>query len=97
MELEPIINSFEIEGSIETIQKLNKGLINTTYLVSTKDRKYIFQSINTSIFKNIEAIFLAKKSKERVRLLLRFVNHQITADVPASDIGEKEIIEAFKL
>ena len=56
MELEPIINSFEIEGSIEAIQKLNKGLINTTYLVSTKDRKYIFQSINTSIFKNIEAM-----------------------------------------
>ena len=56
MELEPIINSFEIEGSIETIQKLNKGLINTTYLVSTKGRKYIFQSINTSIFKNIEAM-----------------------------------------
>ena len=56
MELEPIINSFEIEGSIQAIQKLNKGLINTTYLVSTKGRKYIFQSINTSIFKNIEAM-----------------------------------------
>ena len=53
--------------------------------------------IEKGVFKNIEAIFLAKKSKERVRLLLRFVNHQITADVPASDIGEKEIIEAFKL
>ena len=53
--------------------------------------------IEKGVFKNIEAIFLAKKSKERVRLLLRFVNHQITADVPASDIGEKEIIEASKL
>ena len=41
--------------------------------------------------------FLSKKSKERVRVLLKFLNHLITADIPASNIGEKEIIEAFKL
>ena len=45
----------------------------------------------------MEATYLSKKSKERVRVLLRFVNHLITADIPASDVGEKEIIEAFKL
>ena len=42
MELKTVINLFEIKGSIEAIQKLNKGLINTTYLVLTNERKYIF-------------------------------------------------------
>ena len=56
MEFKTVINLFEIKGSIEAIQKLNKGLINTTYLVLTNERKYIFQKINTSIFKNVSAI-----------------------------------------
>ena len=53
--------------------------------------------IEKGMFKDKEATFLAKKSKERVRILLRFVNHLITADIPASDVGQKEIVEAFKL
>ena len=53
--------------------------------------------IEKGIFKDKEATFLSKKSKERVRILLRFVNHLITAEIPASDVGQKEIIETFKL
>jgi hypothetical protein len=53
--------------------------------------------IEKGVFKNKEATFLVKKSQERVGILLRFVNHLITADIPASDVGQKEIIEAFKL
>ena len=53
--------------------------------------------IEKGIFKDKEATFLCKKSKERVRILLRFVNHLITAEIPASDVGQKEIIETFKL
>ena len=53
--------------------------------------------IEKGMFKDKEATFLAKKSKERVRILLRFVNHLISADIPASDIGQKEIVEAFRL
>jgi transcriptional antiterminator RfaH len=53
--------------------------------------------IEKGIFKDKEATFLSKKSKDRVRILLRFINHLITADIPASNVGEKEIIEAFKL
>jgi len=53
--------------------------------------------IEKGVFKNKEATFLAKKSQERVRILLRFVNHLITADIPASNVGQKEIIEAFKI
>ena len=53
--------------------------------------------IEKGMFKDKEATFLAKKSKERVRILLRFVNHLISADIPASDVGQKEIVEAFRL
>ena len=53
--------------------------------------------IEKGVFKDKDATFLSRKSKERVRILLRFVNHLITADIPASDVGEKEIIETFKL
>jgi transcriptional antiterminator RfaH len=53
--------------------------------------------VKTGAFKGKEATFLSKKSKERVRILLRFINHLITAEIPATDVGEKEVIEAFKL
>ena len=53
--------------------------------------------IEKGIFKDKKATFLSKKSKERVRILLKFVNDLITVDLPASDVGEKEIIETFKL
>ncbi|MEC8853138.1 MAG: hypothetical protein VYD33_01705, partial [Bacteroidota bacterium] len=56
MELKTIINSFEIEGEIESIQQLNIGLINTNYLVGCSQKKYVFQQINTTIFKNVSAI-----------------------------------------
>ena len=53
--------------------------------------------IAQGVFKDKEATFLSKKSKERVRILLRFVNHLITTEIAASDIVQKEIIETFKL
>ena len=81
------------------------------YLKSGADKNDIFRQkitkqafqkgdtlvIEKGVFKNMEATFLAKKSKERVRILLSFVNHLITAEIPVSDIGQKEIIETFKL
>ena len=53
--------------------------------------------IKKGVLKGKEATFLSKTGKERVRILLRFINHLITAEIPASDVGEKEVIEAFKL
>ena len=81
------------------------------YLKSRADENNIFRQkitrqefqrgdkliIEKGVFKNKEATFLVKKSQKRVGILLRFVNHLITADIPASDVGQKEIIEAFKL
>jgi len=53
--------------------------------------------IKKGLFKGKEATFLSKKSKERVTILLRLLNQLITAEVSASDVGQREIIEAFKL
>ena len=47
-------------------------------------------------FAGIEAIFLSKKSKDRVRLLLNLLNTQIVSEISISDIGSKEIIKNFK-
>tara|TARA_Y100000588_G_scaffold366271_1_gene431809 strand:+ start:2200 stop:2742 length:543 start_codon:yes stop_codon:yes gene_type:complete len=82
-----------------------------TYFKSKADEKDIFNQktimrqfhkgeklvVKTGTFKGIEATFLAKKSQERVRVLLSFANHLITAEIPASNVGEKEIIETFRL
>ena len=56
MELRAIIDAFEIEGEIESIQQLSIGFINTSYLVVCSQKKYVFQQINTAIFKNVNAI-----------------------------------------
>ena len=81
------------------------------YLKSRADKNQIFTHkvkrqeyekgdklvVEKGVFKDKEATFLSKKSQERVRVLLRFVNHLITAEIPASDVGQKKIIETFKL
>ncbi len=56
MELKKIISAFEIEGEIDFLQELSKGLINTTYLIKTNQRKYILQKINITILKNVSGI-----------------------------------------
>ena len=53
--------------------------------------------IKEGILKGRGARFLSKNSKERVRILLRLLNQLVTAEIPASDVGQKEIFETFKL
>ena len=54
-------------------------------------------SIKGGKFAGIDAIFLSKKSKDRVRLLLKLLNTSIVAEITKSDIGQKEVIKNFKL
>ncbi len=54
-------------------------------------------SIKEGQFAGIEAIFLSKKSKDRVRILLKLLNTSIVAEVTASAVGNKEVIKNFKL
>ena len=54
-------------------------------------------SIKKGQFAGIEAIFLSKRSKDRVRLLLKLLNTSVVSEITASDLGNKEVIENFKL
>ena len=53
--------------------------------------------IKNGMLKGQEATLSSKKSKERVTILLRLMNQLTTAEIPASYIGQKEIIETLKL
>ena len=46
-------------------------------------------------FAGIDAIFLSKKSKDRVRLLLKLLNTTVVAEISTSDIGNKEVVKNF--
>ena len=53
-------------------------------------------SIKEGRLAGVDAIFLSKKSKDRVRLLLTFLNTSVIAEITESDIGQKELIKNFK-
>ena len=47
-------------------------------------------------FAGINAIFLSKKSKDRVRLLLKLLNTSIVTEITSSNIEAKEVVKSFK-
>jgi transcriptional antiterminator RfaH len=53
-------------------------------------------SIKEGRFAGIDAIFLSKKSKDRVRLLLKLLNTSVVAEITKSNIGHKEVVKNFK-
>ena len=48
-------------------------------------------------FAGIDAIFLSKKSKDRVRLLLNLLNTSVVTDITSSNIEAKVVVHSFKL
>ncbi len=57
-ELNQIANKFFIQGEVTSVDRINKGYINTTYKVETLSKnnhvhKYILQRINTHVFPNV--------------------------------------------
>ena len=48
-------------------------------------------------FVGIDAIFLSKKSKDRVRLLIKLLNTSVVTEIAKSDIGNKEVVKNFQL
>lgn len=50
--LKGIIGEFNINGSITSINPINNGIINTTYVATLSDgRRFLLQRVNTNIFK----------------------------------------------
>lgn len=60
MEKKEIIAQFAVAGDILRVEEYGSGHINATYLVETEDQgtktKYIFQKINTDIFRNVDQL-----------------------------------------
>lgn len=57
--LNGIVSSFAVEGTVESIEPLGNGLINDTWLVRTGEPSapdYVLQRINTSVFKDVEGL-----------------------------------------
>ena len=52
----PIAKSFKLEGDVVSIERYGNGHINTTYLVVTDKKRYILQKMNTTIFKDSDAL-----------------------------------------
>ncbi|MDC0576782.1 hypothetical protein OAP03_00575 [Gammaproteobacteria bacterium] len=47
-------------------------------------------------FAGIDAIFLSKKSKDRVRLLLKLLNTSVVTEITSSNIENKKKVKSFK-
>lgn len=47
---------FDLDGDITSVAPYGNGHINNTFLITTKNNKYILQGINTSVFKKPQAI-----------------------------------------
>ena len=55
-----------------------------------------FVSIKRGRFAGIDAVFLSKKSKDRVTLLLKLLNTTVSTDLHKSNLGLKEVINSIK-
>ena len=61
-----IAGQFLIDGSVVSIEPYGSGHINSTFLITTKQKKYILQKINTAVF---------KKPDEVMRNIFYVTNH----------------------
>ncbi len=52
----PILNRFEIQGEVISVEPCGEGHINRTMLVTTTVKRYILQKVNPSIFKDIQGL-----------------------------------------
>ena len=67
--MKAILNKFNFKGSIIAIVEDTIGLINATYVVSSKTEKYILQRINDSIFNN------PKELMENINLVTNYLKN----------------------
>lgn len=56
MDIKNIISQFNSKGEIVSIEPFGNGHINKTYLVTTTERQYILQCINSTAFKDVNLL-----------------------------------------
>lgn len=76
--------------------KLNSGIVYEESILLSEYKKGDWLTIKEGKFAGIEAIFLSKKSKDRVRLLLKLLNTTVISEISNSDLGSKEVVKKFK-
>ncbi|MFA5408484.1 MAG: hypothetical protein WC343_06905 [Bacilli bacterium] len=113
-ELKKIVSNFKIKGKITKIEQYGNGNINNTFIVYSQIgrnvcKKYLFQKINTSVFKepfklmqNIENVtrFIEgklKKEQDNIHTPLKVI---LTKDdssiyVHENTMGEKDYYRAY--
>jgi len=112
-EISEIINQFDIDGMLIDIDCINNGNINKTYvgtykMVNGETKKYIFQKINTTVFKepyklmkNIENVtnWMEKKAKfsgdKHPCLKVIYTKNKKPLSVILDDNGEKQYYRAY--
>lgn len=76
--LAAVASRFPLEGTVESIAPYGDGHINATYLITTTEKRYILQRMNTSIFpdtvhlmRNIELVtaFLRERGQETLDII----------------------------
>tara|TARA_B100001250_G_scaffold85875_1_gene71007 strand:- start:38797 stop:39840 length:1044 start_codon:yes stop_codon:yes gene_type:complete len=83
-----IVNRFNFRGSIISIVEDTIGLINTTYVVSSRHEKYILQRINNLIFNN------PKELMENIYLATNYLKNigRTTLDIVKSKEGQLYVV-----
>ena len=76
--------------------KLNEGDVYKENISRHNYKEGDLLTIKKGRFVGIDAIFLSKKPKDRVRLLLKFLNTTVISELAQSDIGHKEVKVPFK-
>ena len=76
--------------------KLDKTDVYKQDILEVDYRKGDPVSIKEGRFAGLDAIFLSKKSKDRVRLLLKLLNTTVVSELNKSHIRNKEVVKNFK-
>ena len=86
----------------DSVVEFLKTKVDDHNVIKLKVTRPVFQKgdklvIKKGIFQGKEATFFSKTGKERVKVLLKLMNELIIAELPGKAIGDKKIIETFKL
>ena len=87
MNLNNIVEQFDIRGKIESISAFGSGHINTTYRVETSNCEfdYVLQSINTDVFKNIDYL------SDNISRILSHIKNKLSLVFPSDEIFRRSL------
>jgi Ser/Thr protein kinase RdoA (MazF antagonist) len=87
-----VLAVFGFDASLVSVKPLGEGLINHTYIVDAESASYVLQKINTSVFKNPDAI------AHNIQLIAEYLsahnpNYYFVAPIPSVHGNQMEYIE----